>query len=233
MNPSSRSSTAASAAASGQRRMRTAASARQSRWSMLVSVTRSVCAVRQANYRAMKAVAQVGVGEFDVRVVGVDLDAQVDVALAHLDEIGAGAQAPRERLRLVALDEELGRVFDQRFGFERAAARRATGRRPRRQRWRRGDCAGFGKNCVASSARNPSSVRRIRDPHRARGLNSAKPGHRRFSTDAATAHEVRAPYAAMPMFTGTYAGPQSKIEKVGRVCSKSLIENSFRYDSPR
>jgi hypothetical protein len=33
------------------------------------------------------------------------------------------------------------------------------------------------------------------------------------------------------MFTGTCAFQQSRIEKVGRVCSKSLIENTLSYDS--
>src|SRR6187401_497976 len=36
-----------------------------------------------------------------------------------------------------------------------------------------------------------------------------------------------------PMFTGTCAAPQSRIENVGRVCSNSLIENRLSYDSPR
>jgi hypothetical protein len=30
------------------------------------------------------------------------------------------------------------------------------------------------------------------------------------------------------MFTGTCASPQTKIENVGRVCSKSLIGNTLR-----
>ena len=47
--------------------MRTAAAPRQLRWSMLVSVTRTARRLRQANYRAMQPVAQVGVGEFGVR----------------------------------------------------------------------------------------------------------------------------------------------------------------------
>ena len=70
----------------------------------------------------MKTVAQVGVGEFDVRVVGVHPDAQIDVALADFDEIVAGAQAACERLWLVTLDEQFRRAFDQWLGFEPAAA---------------------------------------------------------------------------------------------------------------
>ncbi len=43
----------------------------------------------------------------------------------------------------------------------------------------------------------------------------------------AYAHSDESPCLAAPMFTGTCAAPQSRIEKVGRVCSKSLIENNF------
>jgi hypothetical protein len=37
----------------------------------------------------------------------------------------------------------------------------------------------------------------------------------------------RVPVSPKPMFTGTCKRPQSRIEKVGRVCSKSLIENTL------
>jgi hypothetical protein len=37
----------------------------------------------------------------------------------------------------------------------------------------------------------------------------------------------RVPYRPGPMFTGTCASRQSGIEKVGRVCSKSLIEDTL------
>ena len=53
-------------------------------------------------------------------VAGIDPDAQVDVALADLDQVDAGAQLAAERLRLGAVDVELGGKLDQGLGFEAA-----------------------------------------------------------------------------------------------------------------
>ena len=90
--------------------------------------------LRQANYRAMQSVALVRVGEFGVLVAGVDADAQVDVALADLDQVRAGPQLAAERQRLGAVDPDFGGVFDERLGFEAAG----TGRKARSPKGRRG-----------------------------------------------------------------------------------------------
>ena len=50
---------------------------------------------------------------------------------------------------------------------------------------------------------------------------------------AGFAHFRRVPFRSVPMFTGTCASGQFEIEKGGRVCSKSLIENTLSYDSSR
>ena len=56
--------------------------------------------LREANYNAVQPVPQVGVREVGVLLAGVDANAQVDVALADLDQVLAFAQLPAERLRL-------------------------------------------------------------------------------------------------------------------------------------
>jgi hypothetical protein len=38
------------------------------------------------------------------------------------------------------------------------------------------------------------------------------------------------PAAVEPMFTGTYDRSQLRTEKVGRVCTNPLIENTLSYD---
>jgi hypothetical protein len=68
----------------------------------------------------MHAVAQVGIGEFAVAATGIDLDPQVEVAFANLEQIHPGPQLARDGLRGVALDVDLGRKFDQRLGIEAA-----------------------------------------------------------------------------------------------------------------
>ena len=70
----------------------------------------------------MQAVAQVGIGELVWTGPGVDAHAQVDVALADLDEIDARPQLARQCLGRLALDPDIGGKLDQRLGFESAHA---------------------------------------------------------------------------------------------------------------
>ena len=52
------------------------------------------------NYLRMHAVPGHVIGRFRVRACDVDDDAQIDVALAHLDELGAGVQLRARRRRM-------------------------------------------------------------------------------------------------------------------------------------
>ena len=76
----------------------------------------------EANYEAVQAMTQVGVAEFGMDFARVDLHAQVDIALADLDQVHTLAQLARQDLRFGALDVDLGGVFDQRLGLEPAHA---------------------------------------------------------------------------------------------------------------
>ena len=153
------------------------------------------CRLLQANYSAVQPVAQVGVGKFGVLVAGVDLDAQVDVALADLDQVDARAQLAAERLRLGALDVEVRSNTRPGARF-RSRPYRRKGKAPKR--------------CI-------------------------RPGTSRKRSDSSyvAAALVRTRILASPLafrrqcLQAPALHSQSRIEKVGRVCSKSLIENTL------
>ena len=146
----------------------------------------------QANYRAVQAVSQVGVGELGMRGTGVDADAQVDVAFANFEQVGSRVELASHGVRPRAADHHLGRIFDQRLGLEAAAA--------------------------AAKAQHPGGTQVWSRARRCFWYVFMAPAQARMTAS---------PLIATPMFTGTCAAPQRKIENGGRVCSKSLIENTL------
>jgi hypothetical protein len=139
----------------------------------------------------VQSVALVRIRELDAGGAGVDAHAQVDVTLAHFDEVHAGPHGARDRLRLLTLHVDFGRILDERLGPE------ASGTAGEQQ-------ARHGRGC------GPRQRRRI--------LLIVVPR---------PAHPDPSPRLLTPMFTGTCDASQCNREKVGRVCSKSLIEKTL------
>jgi hypothetical protein len=142
--------------------------------------------------------AQECVSQRSMCVAGVYLHAQIDIALADLQQVHTRAQLARENLWLRTLHVDLGGVLHQRFGLQPATA--------------------AGKQD---------------DPGRADNRVTPKPWILFVCSRVAAGfdHLRRRPLRPASMFTGTCVRGQSRIEKVGRVCSKSLIENTLSYDN--
>ena len=62
--------------------------------------------------------AQAGVAEFAVLIGRFHQHAQVDVTLAHLEQIDAGIQEARDGVLPAARDHDVRGIFDQWLGIE-------------------------------------------------------------------------------------------------------------------
>ena len=182
-------------AACGQRRMRTAAAPFQLRWSMLVSVIRKPRGALQANYRAVQAVAQEGVGELGMRGTGVDADPQVDVAFADLR-----AGTCRRRAGGPAV---CGCVPLTTTSVENST--RGSASKPPQQPKRH----------------NTQAVQQCPEAGRAGCFWYV------FVAPAQARMIGESPVVQRQCLQAPASAPQRKIENVGRVCSKSLIENTL------
>jgi hypothetical protein len=83
----------------------------------------------QANYRAVQAMAQVGIAEFGVYGTGVDADVQVDVAFANLEQVGPRFKLARDRLRPRAANHHLGQYSTNRSASRPPLQAQGTTRR--------------------------------------------------------------------------------------------------------